>query len=67
MGLDSVMVMIGWLGGTNIEAGSIAPILQKRIHVKGTTLRSRSLEYKSKLTKEMTEFTLERFKVNLRQ
>jgi len=62
MGLDSVLVLLGSLGGSNTEAGSIAPILQKRIHVKGTTLRTRSLEYKSKLTKEMTEFTLERFK-----
>jgi NADPH:quinone reductase-like Zn-dependent oxidoreductase len=43
--MDGVYVLYGFMGGFE-AAMDMRPVLQKRISIAGTTLRSRSLEYK---------------------
>lgn len=53
---DGKMVMLGFLGGSNLsEKVNIAPILSKRLTICGSTLRGRSQEYKEKLSQEFIE------------
>ncbi len=49
---DGRLVLIGTLGGSKVESVSLLTILMKRLKILGTTLRSRSVEYKAKLTKD---------------
>lgn len=56
---DGRLVMLGFLGGTKTPA-NLAPLLQKRISVFGSTLRSRSLDYQAALTKDLAAFLLPR-------
>jgi len=51
------MVMIGFMGGAGVNA-SIAPLLQKRATVIGTTLRVRSLEEKALATRAFEKSVL---------
>ena len=46
------LVMLGLLSGARISEVNLAPILMKRLQIKGSTLRSRSLEYKRALVKD---------------
>ncbi|KAL6050962.1 putative NAD(P)H quinone oxidoreductase, PIG3 family [Balamuthia mandrillaris] len=57
---DGVMVMLAFLGGTAAPAFDLSPFLRKRITVRGSTLRARPVEYKTKLTKELAAFLLPR-------
>lgn len=52
---DGCMVGLAFLGGSDIEKFSLIPLLQKRISLKYSTLRSRSLEYKINLTTRFKE------------
>lgn len=73
MGNDSVIVLLGMLGGPKVDSFNMAPLLQKRIHIKGSTLRARSLgrilflsifisvDYKIRLTNALAEYALPRF------
>ena len=47
--LDGRIVSLAALGGARVENISLAPILRKRLQITGTTLRSRSEEYKRQL------------------
>lgn len=47
------MVMLALLGGHRVESASLAPILMKHLTIMGSTLRSRSLEYKIALTQDL--------------
>ena len=49
LAVDGRWVLIGSMGGVRIKEASLADILQKRATIVGTTLRSRSLEYKKDL------------------
>ncbi|KAG8817000.1 hypothetical protein FRC17_000096 [Serendipita sp. 399] len=49
LALDGRMVMLGLLSGMDLEKTSIAPILFKRLHIIGSTLRSRSPAYQGEL------------------
>ncbi|SDX06451.1 putative NAD(P)H quinone oxidoreductase, PIG3 family [Marininema mesophilum] len=53
--LDGRLVLISTLGGSHIKGVDLAPILRKRLQVTGTTLRSRSLSYKTRLTKDFVQ------------
>jgi putative PIG3 family NAD(P)H quinone oxidoreductase len=44
------MAMLGFLGGSKLDGVDLAPILRKRLRIMGSTLRARSLEYKTTLT-----------------
>ncbi|MDR8391736.1 NAD(P)H-quinone oxidoreductase [Aliifodinibius sp. S!AR15-10] len=62
---DGRLVLLAILGGHKVKNMSLIPILQKRLSVRGTTLRSRSLEYKIKLTQEFSARTLDLFERDL--
>jgi len=49
--------MIGSLSGTmSSSAVDLGPILKKRLRIEGSTLRSRTVDYKVALTKEFSKF-----------
>lgn len=48
-GLDSRLVMLAMLGGRFCEKVDVAKMLQKRVNIHASTLRSRSDSYKTKL------------------
>ncbi|PHI20761.1 NADPH:quinone oxidoreductase [Lewinellaceae bacterium SD302] len=50
LALEGRMVCLGFLGGFNVAALNLAPILRKRLRIEGTTLRARSQAYKYELT-----------------
>lgn len=52
---DGRLVHLGLLGGTKVDELNIGAILRKRLSVRGSTLRSRSNEYKAILTSEFTD------------
>jgi len=58
---DGIMTMQGFLGGSKVKESNLAPILGKRLQIKGSSLRSRSLDYKIKLTKSFSEFAMPKF------
>ena len=55
MALDGRMVMLSLMGGVKVEDVNLVNILRKRIHIMGSTLRSRNLHYKIQLTTHFTE------------
>lgn len=59
LSLDGRLVMLAFLGGVKTEA-NLAPLLQKRIAVFGSTLRSRSLDYQAALTEDLAAFLIPR-------
>ena len=60
LALDGRLVMLATLGGVKVPEANLLPILQKRLSILGSTLRSRSLEYQCKLTQETADFLLPR-------
>lgn len=57
---DGRLVMLASLGGMKVSEANLLPILQKRLSIFGSTLRSRSLEYQCRLTQETAGFLLPR-------
>ncbi len=55
---DGRMVMLGFLGGTKLESLDLRPVIFKRLKVMGSTLRARSLEYKSALVRDFKKHGL---------
>src|SRR5699024_10140817 len=64
LGMDGRVVYLAFLGGHQIDHLSLVPILPKRLKIMGTTLRSRSPEYKIELSKEFISQTHELFEHN---
>lgn len=62
---DGRLVYLAFLGGHKINNISLAPILQKRLSIKASTLRSRSEDYKIALTREFAEETIPLFEQDL--
>ena len=52
LAIDGRMVLLGMLGGMQSAELSLAPVLFKRLNIQGSTLRSRSLEYRSQLVQD---------------
>ena len=52
---DGRMVMLGALGGLGAENINVAQIIWKRLSILGSTLRSRSQQYKKQLTHEFVK------------
>lgn len=52
---DGTLIIISVMGGVKLENLNLYPILSKRLIVKGTTLRSRSIGYKQKLIGEFLQ------------
>lgn len=61
LGMDGRMVMLALMGGIQVENLFIAKILTKRLHIMGSTLRARTLDYKIQLTKDMVNYALPKF------
>ena len=51
LGVDGRLVMLALMGGATVESFNLAKMFRKRIHIKASTLRSRSSSYKVALTK----------------
>ncbi len=58
---DGRLVILAFLGGVKPEGVNLVPLLIKRLQIIGTTLRSRSLEYKIELARDLYHFAWERF------
>lgn len=56
LGADGRMVMLAFLGGTKVSELNLVPILRKRLHIMGSTLRARTKKYKTSLTKDLWTF-----------
>ncbi len=52
------MVEVGLMGGAVAESASLGPLLQKRLQVRGTTLRARPLEQKAQATRAFEKSVL---------
>ncbi|EJU02933.1 quinone oxidoreductase [Dacryopinax primogenitus] len=55
---DGRLVLLATLSGKEIPNVDLGPILYKRIHIGGSTLRTRSLEYQAKLTSRFVDEVL---------
>jgi putative PIG3 family NAD(P)H quinone oxidoreductase len=49
---DGRLILLGFLGGTKPVRLNFAPVLYKRLTIHGSTLRSRSLEYRGNLVED---------------
>ncbi len=61
LAMDGRLIYLAMLGGATVEKMSLVPILRKRLTIRGSTLRNRSLEYKISLTREFHEQTADLF------
>jgi len=62
LAVDGRLIVIGTLGGAAVPGGfSLGALLARRLHIIGTTLRSRSVEDKISLTQDFAAFALPRF------
>jgi tumor protein p53-inducible protein 3 len=59
---DGRLILLAGLGGTKTADIDLRHILMKRLSVLGSTLRSRSLDYQKRLTKDLFAFAEERFR-----
>ncbi len=59
--LDGRLVMLASLGGGKVSEFDLRKILMKRLHVMGSTLRSRTRDYQARLTAEMWAFAKPHF------
>lgn len=57
---DGRLIMLALLGGPKLQQANLAPVLQKRLSIIGSTLRSRSQEYQRRLCRELADFLLPR-------
>ncbi|KAF8968920.1 hypothetical protein BDZ97DRAFT_1796966 [Flammula alnicola] len=49
MAVDGRMTMLALLSGAVVDSVNLAPILYKRLHIEGSTLRSRTIQYQTEL------------------
>ena len=61
LSIDGRMVMLGFMGGTQMNNFDLRPFLFKRLKIMGSTLRSRSPDYKIRLTKDFVKNGLPMF------
>ncbi|XP_057307492.1 quinone oxidoreductase PIG3-like [Hydractinia symbiolongicarpus] len=61
LALDSRWVLYGLLGGARIDGSLLGRLLGKRAQLVGTTLRTRSLEYKKELVHAFQSSSLHKF------
>jgi putative PIG3 family NAD(P)H quinone oxidoreductase len=61
MAADGRMVVIGTLGGAEVEKFSLRTLMSKRLQITGAGLRSMDTERKIRLTRQFADFALPRF------
>lgn len=59
LALDGRMIMLALMGGIKVPDVNLALILGKRLQITGSTLRSRSLEYKIRLNQDFHRYAAE--------
>lgn len=62
--LDGRLIMLAMMGGSSAPDTDLMPFLRKRLQVTGSTLRNRSLEYKSRLARDLFQFAWPLFEKN---
>jgi putative PIG3 family NAD(P)H quinone oxidoreductase len=62
--LDGRMVLLASLGGGKVDEFDLRKVLAKRLHIMGSTLRSRTRDYQVQLTQEMWTFAKPFFESN---
>lgn len=62
--IDGRLILLATLGGGKIENFDLRKLLQKRLQIVASTLRSRSLDYQIRLTQDFAQFALPRFQKN---
>ena len=55
---DGRLVLLATMGGGKVDAVSLRDILVKRLRIQGSTLRSRDLRYKSRLTMDLVKHVM---------
>ena len=55
LAVEGRLVLIALMGGFKMDSCSLLPFLQKRLQLKGTTLRARGIEYKALLVESFTQ------------
>jgi len=58
---DGIIVQLATLGGSTVQDVSLRDLMAKRVQLKASTLRSRTLDYKVRLTKSFAAYALPRF------
>ncbi|NBC86688.1 MAG: zinc-binding dehydrogenase [Bacteroidetes bacterium] len=61
LAVDGIIVQLATLGGATVESVSLRDLMAKRVHLKASTLRSRSRAYKVRLTEEFAAHALPLF------
>jgi tumor protein p53-inducible protein 3 len=59
---DGVFVLLATLGGSTVDSVRLRDLMAKRVHIKASTLRSRSLAYKVRLTDAFAAYALPKFR-----
>ncbi len=59
--MDGRLVILALMGGARLDQADLSPLLRKRLTIIGSTLRNRSLEYKSRLVRDLYAFAWPRF------
>lgn len=57
LNFDGRLVILALMGGIKVEELNLMNILVKRLQIFGSTLRPRSIEYKGKLSKDLSDFS----------
>ncbi|WP_022836765.1 NAD(P)H-quinone oxidoreductase [Salisaeta longa] len=61
LAMDGRIIQLATLGGATVEQFSLRDLMAKRARLIATTLRSRSLAYKVKLTQDFASYAMPRF------
>ena len=61
LAVDGRMVVIGTLGGAEVEKFSLRALMSKRLQITGAGLRSMDTAWKIRLTRQFADFALPRF------
>lgn len=59
--IDGRLTILAFLGGGRVDNFDLRQVLSKRLSIIGSALRSRSRDYQIKLTKDFSEFALDKF------
>ena len=61
LAVDGRLIEIAIMGGNPVASLNLGLVLMKRLHIQGSTLRARDLEYKIRLTQQFADLTWSSF------
>lgn len=59
LAVDGRLVYLSMLGGSNLKKADLVPVLQKRLTIRGSTLRNRTEQYKMNLTSDFHSYAMD--------